>query len=326
MQKLLVICGPTATGKTKTALQLAHRLHGELLSADSRQAYKFMDWITGKDIPAGFSYQAAKIAYPPLRFGYYTNRTVKIWGYDLLLPDQSISIKLYLEYAYRVIDDIIQRGKLPIIVGGSGLYIRSLLSPPETISVPPDPKLRTQLEQKTAIELFSLLVEKAPKKARSMNASDRANPRRLIRALEVAYSTQPSRLSPWLIDYLQHNKFHALQIGLALKEQITLFTKIDQRVDQRIDKRLDREIEVLRQKGYLNKAPQTTIGYQQLIPFYNGESDFVTAVANWKLAEHKYAKRQMTWFKKEKGIKWFMVDQEGYCDQMIAKVDKWYTN
>ena len=172
MRKLLIISGPTATGKTKLALKLAKLFGGELISADSRQVYKGMDIGTGKD--RGTENRKQK-----------TENRIHIWGYDLVAPNEEWSAAHFVKLANKLIPKILKRDKLPIVVGGTGLYIKDLLRPPETLFISPNKKLRRLLEKLTLPQLQNKLRRINSRRFNIMNQSDRQNPRRLIRALEI---------------------------------------------------------------------------------------------------------------------------------------------
>src|SRR3990172_2929291 len=195
MKKLLVICGPTATGKTSLALQLANLLAsgpkgsgpvGELVSADSRQVYRGMDIGTGKDLPKKARFKITDLRFKDNTIGYYEIEGVRIWGYDLVEPTEEFSVSKYIETAGYVIDDIWRRGKLPILVGGTGLYIKGVVDGISTANIPKSLSLRMQYKEKSVDELGEILGSIDPFKLASMNASDRKNPRRLVRAIEVS--------------------------------------------------------------------------------------------------------------------------------------------
>ena len=144
MNRLLVICGPTATGKTALAINLAKNFKGEIVSADSRQVYKGMDIGTGKDLPK-FSIFNFQFSIDKKQIGYFLLEEVPVWLYDVVEPDYRFNVADYVECASRVIQDIWQRKKLPILVGGTGFYIKALIDGIETLGVPPDWKLREKL-------------------------------------------------------------------------------------------------------------------------------------------------------------------------------------
>jgi tRNA dimethylallyltransferase len=167
MNKLLVICGPTSTGKTTLAIALAKKFNGEIISADSRQVYKGMDIGTGKDIPCG-----SKIKFPWFqKYGFYEISGAKIWGYDLADPRHEFNVAQYMKFSERIITDIVKRGKLPILVGGTGLYIRGVIDGIATANIPKNNLLRKNLVKSTAEDLFEKLAQMDSLKAGHMNSS-----------------------------------------------------------------------------------------------------------------------------------------------------------
>ena len=171
---MLVIFGPTATGKTDLAIRLARKFNGELISADSRQVYKNLDIGTGK---VSFSSNVEK------HEGYWIVDGVKIHGFDLIEPGQNFSASDFIKFAKTTMIQIIKTGKLPIIVGGTGFYINALIGGLDSVGIAPNPNLRSQLEKLSTATLFQKLAKINPSRANSMNESDRANPRRLTRPI-----------------------------------------------------------------------------------------------------------------------------------------------
>ena len=283
MQKLLVICGPTVTGKTKLALHLTKVFNGEIISADSRQVYKYMDIGTGKDKPEG----------------------IEINGYDLVNPDEEFSVSQYADFANACIREINSRGKVPILVGGTGLYIKGVVDGINTADVPKDEKLRVKLNGLKIEDLREKLKTIDSKKIGSMNDSDINNPRRLIRAIEVASSGKISERKDMSYD--------VLFIGLRLSRE-KLAERIAKRVDDRINQGFDMEIDFLKKKDFFRYAPARTLGYKDW-----------PDIEKWKREEIKYAKRQMTWFKKDKRIKWFDIETNDYKQKVEDIVQKWYS-
>lgn len=204
MSKVLVICGPTATGKTELALQLAKELNGELISADSRQLYIGNDVETGKDKDI------------------IERSGIKIWLYDVINGEEAFSVSQWRKLAKEVIEDILSRNKLPIVVGGSGLYIKALVQNLSDVDVPRDINLRSS--DKTAAELFDYLKSINLQKAKSLNNSDRNNSRRLVRAIEIAQHPSPRLGEGMGVRYLQ--------IGLTAEPEY-LKEKIRKRVIER---------------------------------------------------------------------------------------------
>lgn len=291
MKKLLVICGPTATGKTALGVKLAKRFSGEIVSADSRQVYKGMDIGTGKDLPALDGTPA--------------------WLLDVVSPNKQFSVANYLKLAWGAIEDIWARGKLPIIVGGTGFYIKAITEGIGTLGIPPDWKLRKKLESYRVTELQNLLKKKDPQRWEKMNRSDRENPRRLIRAIEVAGKQLKT----------EHCKLDALFIGLTAPYAI-LYRRIDERVDKRIGEGIEEEIRGLAKKGYnfKNSVLGTTIGYCE----WEDAKPRDQIIKQWKFDEHDLARRQMTWFKKNKQINWFNIDRPDWEKKVEKTVKKWY--
>ena len=187
MEKILVIYGPTAAGKTDLAISLAKKYKGELISADSRQVYKGLDLCTGK-----VSLESKVEKYR----GYWIVNGVKIHGFDLVKPGIQFTVADFLKNANSSIVQTIKLKKLPIIVGGTGFYIKTLIDGIDSIGIPPNPKLRCQLEELSPSDLYQKLEKIDPNRAKSMNKSDRANPRRLIRAIEIAIYNRLQKTIP----------------------------------------------------------------------------------------------------------------------------------
>lgn len=265
MDKLLIVTGPTGVGKTKLGVALAREFGGEIISADSRQVYKYMDIGTGKDLA---------------EYG-----EIPVWGIDLVLPNEEFSVAQWRKYAEAKIKEIWKRGKLPIVVGGTGLYIKALLEPFETINIPPDRELR---EKNYPVgELQRRLREEDPQRWERMNESDRENPRRLIRAVEVFSRRGLLETKDTLF---KASPYNALIIGLtATREELR--RRIEKRVDQRVAAGMEEEKKRLAAMGYFPDA----IGY--------GEK----TAEEWKTHERQYAKRQMTYLTKLPGVKWYII-------------------
>jgi len=319
MNKLLVICGPTATGKTQLAVSLAKKFNGEIVSADSRQVYKCLDIGTGKDLPKG-----AKLKYLWIKkIGFYEIRGVKVWGYDLADPRHSFNVSQYLRFADRIIIDIIKRGKLPILVGGTGLYIKGVIDGIPTAEIPKNNRLRRNLDEKSPADLFDMLAQIDSIKAAGMNFSDKKNPRRLMRAIEVA-TWQISHNLKELNVIKKKNYFDVLQIGLFANDKY-LFKKINQRVSERFKERLKNEIaDLLKNHVDWNMQSMSSIGYSQWKDFFEGNKSEKSVIETWENEEKKYVKRQMIWFKKDKRISWFNIADSDYPENVEKIVKKWH--
>ncbi len=300
--KLLVICGQTGTGKTSLAIFLAKKFNGELISADSRQVYRGLDIGTGKDLK---EIERSKI---------------KIWGYDLVDPKKNFSVGNYIRFAQKAILDIQKRGKLPILVGGNGLFIKAVTDGIPTAFVPRNLKLRKNLEEKGTGDLFEILAQLDPIKAGSMNRSDKLNPRRLIRGIEVA-TWGLERKTPRLF---KKPKYELLEIGLQASLD-NLPKKIGKRVDKRIADGVEEEIKKLLSSGISwDSQSMTSLGYRQWRDYFEGKIAKNEVIENWKKEELRYAKRQLAWFKKDARINWFDSQDGNLYKKVEELVKKWY--
>ncbi len=340
MDKLLVICGPTATGKTKLALHLAKvltsdkkgsGLKGELVSADSRQIYRSLDIGTGKDISKNAKYKLPAGKRGLKLGGYYQIGESKIWGYDLTGPKQEFSVAQYVKIAEKIIEDIWSRNKLPILVGGTGLYIKAIVDGIPTISIPKNMKLRRSLEKKKRAELFEMLAQIGPMKAAAMNYSDKRNPRRLVRAIEVAQWKLKNKLK----EDDSRKKFSTLIIGLKAEKRV-LSERINKRVKIRVKMGLEKEIEKLLKEGVTWKhQSMNSLGYKQWKAYFKKhlvrkvsvsekEKDRNEVMRKWEKEESRYSKKQMTWFRRDKRIEWFDITSPEWQKSVVKLAKEWY--
>lgn len=302
-KKILVVCGPTATGKTSLGFTLAQKFDGEIISADSRQVYKHMDIGTGKE----------------------WNPKVKIWGYDLINPAENFSVSDYFNEIKIIIEDIWNRNKLPIIVGGTGLYIKSLIDGIATIDIPKNNSLRKSLEKMSIDEMFDKLAVLDSLKAASMNSSDKKNSRRLVRAIEVAVWNIENSTQKKVVENRKKilgKDIDVLMIGL-LADQNIFFKNIRNRVEKRMNEGFIDEVEILLQMGVSWKnQSMNSLGYKESEAFFKHGLTYEEFIAEWERNEMKYVKRQLTWFKKDKRINWFnMMDERN----VVNLVEKWYS-
>lgn len=315
--KLVFIVGPTAVGKTDLAFNLAKDLDGEIVSADSIQVYKGLDIISGKDLPKTAKYFSLPHLYNHgYNTGFYIDRGIPIFLLDIVEPSVPFSVGLFQGIASATINYILGKNKLPIVVGGTGLYIKSLLGGIETASVKPDLKLRKKLEKLSVIELQELLYSA---KLKSLNRSDRKNPRRLIRAIEVSAHEVGDRR------HKTENKSHELDkfvIGLMCDREI-LKQRIDARVEDRLKNGALEEAKKLFE-NYESLVPQikNANGYKQLFSYMKDEASLEEVIYRWKISEYHHAKNQMTWFKKYGDVQWFDITKKGYAKDIEVKINK----
>ena len=288
MNHLLAIIGPTGSGKSKLAIRLAQQFNGEIVSADSRQVYCHMDIGTAKPSRHELSLVPHHLI-------------------NIVNPDEDFSLAQYQNLACKAIDGIQRHHKLPLLVGGSGLYIWSVLEGWGIPPVPPDPELRHTLEAKAATlgrdELYHELIRVAPAAARRI---DPHNVRRVIRALEVHRSTpfsQPQRK--------QAPPFKTLIVGLTA-DRAELYRRIDSRVDEMLAQGLVAEVEKLVSMGYdFNLPAMSGIGYKQIGMFLRGELTLAVAVQQIKFETHRFVRHQYAWFQlKDDRIQWFDIHRQ----------------
>jgi tRNA dimethylallyltransferase len=289
MNRLVAVVGPTGVGKSRLALYLARALDGEIVSADSRQLYRYMDIGTAKPTPEELSLVPHRLI-------------------DILEPNEDFSLAQYQQLAYKTIEDINQRNKLALLVGGSGLYVWSVLEGWQIPAVAPDMELRRRLEEKAAggeeKELYQELARLDPAAAQRI---DPRNVRRIIRALEV------HRRAEAPISRLQGKKapsFNTILIGLTA-ERADLYRRIDLRVDEMIERGLVDEVKWLLERGYDASLPAMSgIGYKQITLFLKGELNLSAAIQQIKFESHRLVRHQYSWFKpKDDRIRWFDINK-----------------
>lgn len=306
-------------GKTSLAIKLCKKFNGEIVSADSRQIYRGLNIGTGKDLPDN-----AKIKFPWFgKFGYYEDEGIKIWGYDLADPRHEYSVAQYLKFANRIIEDIQKRGHLPVLTGGTGLYLKAVVDGIPTAFIPRNEKLRNNFRDKTADELYETLAQIDSIRAGQMNSSDKKNPRRLVRAIEVAIWKVENVKKEREIEK-QEKRFDSLTVGLTAPKEV-LDKRIALRVKQRVDKGIIEEIKNLVRRGIKwDSQAMTSIGYGEWKDFIEGKISKEEVIKGWGLEEIQYAKRQNTWFKKDNSIVWFDITDKKYPKNVENMVEKWH--
>lgn len=318
--KILVILGPTATGKTDLALDLAKRFNGEIISADSRQVYQGLDIGTGKMPGNG----QLRIDNGQLKKGkgFWEMDGTKIWMYDVVSPKVQYNVADYVKDARRVVEDVQGRGKLPIVVGGTGLYLKALLYGLANLSIPVNRKLRKKLIKLSLAELQKKLQRLSYPKWQSLNSSDRQNPRRLIRAIEIEVMKPNNRFKIYDLGF---KNFDVLKIGLTAKREF-LYQRVDERVASRIKQGMIEEAERLKKEGLsLKRMRQLGLEYGVLADFLASEissKEKLIKILQGKI--HDYVRRQITWFKKEENVDWFDITDRNYPAKVENLITKWY--
>lgn len=313
--KAIVIFGPTVTGKTSLAIKLAKKFNGEIISADSRQVYKNLDIGTGK---VSFDSKTEK------HDNYWIVEGVKIHGFDIALPGQSFSVANFLDFTTKAIKNIEKQNKIPIIAGGTGFYIKSLLYGIDSIGISANQKLRKSLEKEKAEELYKKLEILNPTRAQSMNASDRANPRRLIRAIEIA--SHKSTFNKPTINYQplvltkEGSTINYLIIGLTAPNNY-LYQKADKWLNLRIKKGLFEEVKsLLEKKVNPNWLISLGLEYKWTTLYLTGEITKDTAIARLRGDTHHLIRRQKTFFNQFKNIQTYDISKNNFQGQIEEKV------
>lgn len=288
---LIILTGPTAVGKTSLSISLAEAVNGEIISADSMQVYKFMDIGTAKITPEEMG------AIPHYLISEFE-------------PDEEFSVVKFQQYAKNYIKSILHRNKIPILVGGTGFYIQSVLYDIDFDENPSDTSYRKELEHmaktKGSDYLHGLLINVDPESAKAIHPN---NTKRIIRALEYIKQTgkpisahneeQRSKESPYNYSYFVLNR-----------DRETLYSTINQRVDGMLENGLIDEVKQLMSMGYTkNMVSMQGLGYKEIIDYLEGACTLNEAIEILKKETRHYAKRQLTWFKREKDIEWVNKDE-----------------
>lgn len=301
--KVIIIVGPTAIGKTYVSIELAKRFETEIISADSMQIYKYMNIGTAKVTKE-------------------EKQNIKHHMIDIIEPNEAHSVSEFKNLVEKIIDDILDKNRNPIIVGGSGLYINSIMYDLDFGNAKSDEKIRnlyTQYyEDHGEDALYDKLLEIDPKACEKIHKN---NIKRVIRALEVNHITG-EKFSEINTDIRKQNdkKYNTIVIGLKMDRKI-LYQRINERVDQMFEDGLIEEVKWLTEKGYhKNLVSMQGIGYKEIIAYFRGLVTLEECKNILKRNTRRFAKRQFTWFSKDEEIKWFDIESISDIDNTIEKI------
>ena len=304
---LLVVAGPTAVGKTKISLALSQRLDGEIVSADSVQVYRYLDIGSAK---------------PSLQ----ERKGIPHHLIDLVDPDAEFTVYDYQQRAQKAIREIDQRGRLPILTGGTGLYIKAVLDSYRFDDRKTNPLIRKRLTEKLALKgkeyLYRLLQEIDPSTAKKVHPNDL---RRIKRALEFFYLTgEPISRQRERTRKQKKTPYRLTVAGLTM-ERSCLYERINRRADLMMQKGLLVEVRQLLAKGYQsNLKSLQSLGYYHLIRYLEGEWDLETAISTLKRDTRRYAKRQLTWFRADERVHWYKLEpqaEKSIIDHICSRIE-----
>ena len=298
--KVLAVVGPTASGKTWLAVQLAKKFNGEIISCDSMQIYRYMTVGTAK--PTALEMEG-----------------IPHHLVDFLDPDQPFSVAEYVELARAKASEITQRGRLPILAGGTGLYLDAFLTNTSFAHIQRDDRLRLELEQlgreRGPDYLHGLLSQVDPELAQKLHPN---NLGRVIRALEVYRLTGVPMSRQQALSRLQPPPFQSCVIGLDCQDRAHLYERINLRVDRMMEQGLLEEVQSMKERGFSGTASQA-IGDKELFGYLEGSMSLAEAVELIKRSTRRYAKRQLTWFRRNPDIHWINIDIPGRNSEDILK-------
>ena len=300
---LIVVCGPTASGKTGLAVELAKIYDGEVISADSMQIYKGLNIATAKPTQSEMSGVPHHLI-------------------DFLEPEQKFSVADYLPLARDCIEDIHSRGKQPVVCGGTGLYISSLINNVRFEEIRSDPELRARLEfeykEKGAEYMWERLNEIDPETAAAVHQN---NAPRVIRGIEVYTLTGKTLSQLKKESIVEESNYDACIIGLHFTNRQMLYDRINKRVDDMIHDGLVKECRKVYDSCQLETAYQA-IGYKELIPYFKGNKSLDECVEHIKQETRHYAKRQLTWFRRMEGVNWTDPSESNNFENFLRNVRK----
>lgn len=308
MDNIICIAGPTASGKTALSIALAQQLNGEVISCDSMQIYKGMDIGTAKPTEA-------------------ERQGIRHYMLDVAEPWEDFSVGLYCQMASPILDDILSRNKTAIVVGGTGLYMDALIRG-NSFAPFPSTGMREKLEAQADAEgietMFSLLTSIDPDAASKLHLADR---KRILRALEVYYETGETITAHNNKTQKIPPKYSPLWFALDDKNRSDLYQRIDQRVNKMIDSGLIQEIQSLLDNGIPEKCTaMQAIGYKEFVSTINGQCTIEDAIMQVQQASRHYAKRQLTWFRRNPNIHWLIRQPGGNNEEILLQARQFLTD
>ncbi len=300
-KKIIVITGPTASGKTALSIALARAFNGEIISADSMQIYEGMDIATAKPTADEMG------EIPHHLIGFVPN-------------DRNFSVSDYVLIARKKIDEVLSRGKVPFIVGGTGLYINSLIDNVNFDRTDGNPLVREKYfaiaKEKGNEFLWEMLNEVDPKTASELHFN---NLNRVVRALEVYEVTGKTIALCKEESLLEESPYQPYIIGLNYRDREVLYDRINKRVDLMIENGLLEEGKAIFDRENLKTAVQA-IGYKELIPYFSGDDNLDKCVEVLKMQTRRYAKRQLTWFRRDERVNWIYLDDFDRNDEILLNI------
>ena len=299
---LIILTGPTAVGKTKASIGLAKALNGEIISADSMQVYKYMDIGSAKIQPEEMD-------------------GIKHYLIDELEPDEEFHVVRFQQMAKQAMEEIYAQNKIPIVVGGTGFYIQALLYDIDFTDGNEDTDYRQEVEALAAKEgaeaLHALLQEVDPESANVIHAN---NVKRVIRALEF-YKQTGERISEHNEQERQKESPYDFCYFVLNDQRARLYDRINLRIDQMLETGLIEEVQALKDKGYTkDMVSMQGLGYKEILDYLNGVCTLEEAIYILKRDTRHFAKRQLTWFRRERDVIWVDKDRYDYNDETILKV------
>ena len=283
--KVIVIVGPTASGKTSLAIKLAKKINGEIVSCDSMQIYKDMNIGTAK---------------PTIE----EQNEIKHYLIDIISPEERFSVSDYQTNALKAIEEILKKGKIPIVVGGTGLYVNSLIYGIKFLEISFDEKYRQELEDKAEKEGLEALYNKAKKiDPKAMETISKNDKKRILRVLEIFHQTGITKSKQDELSRNEDVKYDFKVFGINIEREI-LYKRINDRVDNMIQNGLIQEVENIYNKFKKFPTSMQAIGYKEVVEYLNKNISKEEMIEKIKMETRRYAKRQLTWFRKNKDIIW----------------------